>query len=211
MASETGGKRRVVYPIFWVKKSDRDVAQGCWGNRCDIWVVYPIKWAFISMIILAGRSFSLRKEMDIFPSFSFSKRKNVFFFAHDMRTFWLNILRDFGVTRTQPTLVCEDNLASMAMSVNPVQRKYSRHIDIRRHYIRELCLGNLVKLVPLRTNLMVADALAESLSTPGLEHHCSVIASWWVTLISMCVFCTRSAVANCFACSTVRFSTDYFA
>ncbi len=76
-----------------------------------------------------------------------------------MRAFWLNILPDFGVTRTQPTLVCEDNLASMAMSVNPVHRKYSRHIDIRRHYIRELCLGNLVKLVPLRTNLMVADAL----------------------------------------------------
>ena len=29
------------------------------------------------------------------------------------------ILRDFGVTQTQPTLVCEDNLACIAMSVNP--------------------------------------------------------------------------------------------
>jgi hypothetical protein len=58
------------------------------------------------------------------------------------------ILRDFGVPQTQPTLIYEDNLACIAMSVNPVRRKHSRHIDIRRHYIHELCLGNLVKLVP---------------------------------------------------------------
>jgi len=59
------------------------------------------------------------------------------------------ILRDFGVTQTQLTLVYEDNLVCIDIPVNPVHRKYStdysRHIDIRRHYIRELCLGNLVK------------------------------------------------------------------
>ena len=54
------------------------------------------------------------------------------------------ILRDFGVQQNQPTLVYEDNLACIAMSVNPVRRKHSRHIDIRRHYIRELCLGRLL-------------------------------------------------------------------
>ncbi len=52
---------------------------------------------------------------------------------------------------------------------------YSRHIDIRRHYIRELSLGNLVKLVSLRTNLVVADALTESLPISGLERHRSVM------------------------------------
>jgi hypothetical protein len=85
------------------------------------------------------------------------------------------MLRDFGVKQTQPTLVYEDNLACIAMSVNPVRPKHSRHIDVRRHYIRELCLGNLVKLVPLRTNLMVADALTNSLPAPGLERHRSVM------------------------------------
>ncbi len=84
-------------------------------------------------------------------------------------------LRDFGVIQTQPTLVYDDNLACIAMSVNPVRRKYSRHIDIRRHYIRELCLGTLVKRVALRTNLTVADALTKSLSAPGLERHRSVM------------------------------------
>jgi hypothetical protein len=73
------------------------------------------------------------------------------------------ILCDFGVTQTQPTLVYEDNLACIAMFVNPVRHKYSRHINIRRHYIRDLCLGNLVNLVPLRTNLMVTDTLTKNL------------------------------------------------
>ena len=44
------------------------------------------------------------------------------------------ILCDFGVIQTQPTLVYEDNLDCVVMSVNPVHRKYSHHIDIRRHY-----------------------------------------------------------------------------
>ena len=54
-------------------------------------------------------------------------------------------------------------------------RKHSRHIDIRHHYIRDLCLGNLVKLVSLRTNLMVADALTKNLPDPGLERYLIVM------------------------------------
>ncbi len=89
-------------------------------------------------------------------------------------------------------LSLQDVLLTTTAHIAPVRRKYSRHIDIRRHYIRELFLGNLVKLVPLRTNLIVVDALTKSLPTPGLERHRRV------TLISKCVFCTRSEVADQF-------------
>ena len=85
------------------------------------------------------------------------------------------ILSDFGFTQSQPTLVYEDNLACIAMSINPVRRKYSRHIDIREHYLRELCLSGIVKLIPLRTHHMVADALTKSLPAPGLARHRSVM------------------------------------
>jgi hypothetical protein len=44
------------------------------------------------------------------------------------------ILCDFGVSQSQPTLVYEDdNLACIAMSINSVPRKYSRHIDVPRY------------------------------------------------------------------------------
>ena len=63
------------------------------------------------------------------------------------------ILRDFGFTPTGPTCVYKDNLACVAMSENPVRRKYSRHIDIRRCFVRDLVAQQVLKLVPLRTNL----------------------------------------------------------
>ena len=57
------------------------------------------------------------------------------------------------------------------MSINPVRRKYSRHIDIRRHYVRELALAGLIKLIPLGTYDMVADDLTKSLPVPALMRH----------------------------------------
>ena len=85
------------------------------------------------------------------------------------------ILQDFGLSQSQPTLVYENNLACIAMSINPVRRKYSRHIDIRKHYLRELCMSGIVNLIPLRTYHMVADALTKSLPAPGLARHRSVM------------------------------------
>ena len=49
------------------------------------------------------------------------------------------------------------------------------HIDIRRHYVRELALGGLIKLIPLGTYDMVADALTKSLPTPALTRHREVM------------------------------------
>jgi hypothetical protein len=79
------------------------------------------------------------------------------------------ILRDFGFIPIGPTQVYEDNLACVAMSENPVRRKYSRHIDIRRYFVRDLVAQSVLKLKPLRTSLMVADALTKSLPAPASQ------------------------------------------
>ena len=64
-----------------------------------------------------------------------------------------------------------DNLARVAMGENPVHRFFSRHIDIRRYFVRELVKAGFVKLVPLRTHEMVADALTKSLPSPAFIGH----------------------------------------
>ena len=61
------------------------------------------------------------------------------------------------------------------MSENPVRRKYSRHIDIRRYFVRDMVAQQVLKLVPLRTNLMVADALTKSLPAPAHAKHRDVM------------------------------------
>jgi hypothetical protein len=81
------------------------------------------------------------------------------------------ILRDFGYAQTAPTHIYEDNLACVAMSENPVRRKFSRHIDIRRYFVRDMVAASVIKLVPLRTHLMVADALTKSLPSPAHIKH----------------------------------------
>jgi len=75
-------------------------------------------------------------------------------------------LTDFGFFQTKVTFLYKDNPACVAMSESPVRRKSSRHIDIRKYYVRELILNGSLKLVPLRTHKMVADVLIKSLPTP---------------------------------------------
>jgi len=80
-------------------------------------------------------------------------------------------LKDFGYQQQNATEIYEDNLACVAMSENPVRRKISRHIDIHRYFVRELVKAGFVKLIPLRTHKMVADALTKSLSSPAFVSH----------------------------------------
>jgi hypothetical protein len=64
------------------------------------------------------------------------------------------------------------------MSTNPVHRKSSRHIDIRVHFCREFYVPGVMRLqvsIPLRTHLMVADALTKSLPGLVLTQHREVI------------------------------------
>jgi len=90
------------------------------------------------------------------------------------------ILRDFGVSHSQPTLVYQDNLVCITMSINPVRCKYSRHIDTLRHYIPEVCLSGVVndevKLIPLHTHHMLDDVMTRSLPATGLARHHSVVS-----------------------------------
>ncbi len=68
---------------------------------------------------------------------------------------------------------------------NPVRRKYLRHIDIRRYFVRDLVAQQVLKLVPLRTNLMVADPLTKSLHAPAHSKHRDV-------MIGRIPFCART-------------------
>jgi len=80
-----------------------------------------------------------------------------------------------GYQQFAATEIFEDNLACIVMSENPVRRKFSRHIHIRRYFIRELVKIEIEKFVQLRTHKMVADALTKSLSLPAIVAHCNVM------------------------------------
>ena len=97
----------------------------------------------------------------------------------------------FGFTPTEPTRVYEYNVACVAMSENPVRRKYSCHIGICRYFVRDLVAQQVLKLVPLRTNLMLADARTKSLPAPAHAKHRDIMIGG----VPFCVRTLRSS--NC--------------
>lgn len=52
----------------------------------------------------------------------------------------------------------------------PTDRKHSRHIDIRRYYVRELVLASIIKLVPLGKDI-IANVLKKLTPAPALVRH----------------------------------------
>jgi len=86
-------------------------------------------------------------------------------------------LKDFCYQQPNATEIYEDNVACIAMSENPVRRNFLRHIDMRRYFVCELIKAGFVKLIPLRTHKMVADALIKSLASPAFIDHRHVMMS----------------------------------
>ena len=82
-----------------------------------------------------------------------------------------SILNDFGFEQVSPTLLYEDSRAVIAMAENPVNRKASRHIDTRKHFIGQLVEDKTIVLEQCATDHMVADALTKGLPAPAFEKH----------------------------------------
>jgi len=80
-------------------------------------------------------------------------------------------LKDFGYQQSPATEIYGDNLACVAMSENPLCRRFLHHSDICRYFVLQLVEVGFVKLIPLRTHKMVADALTKSLPSPAFISH----------------------------------------
>eukprot|EP00961_Rhodomonas_salina_P055298 742996-Rhodomonas_salina.1 len=56
------------------------------------------------------------------------------------------ILRGFGHEQLNPTEVWEDNAACIQITNNPVNRKFTLHIDTQRYYVRDLVKDGVMTL-----------------------------------------------------------------
>eukprot|EP00961_Rhodomonas_salina_P073068 981457-Rhodomonas_salina.3 len=76
------------------------------------------------------------------------------------------------------------------MSENPLHRKYSRHIDTRMYYVRDLMRDGVVKLSNLKVAgpRNVADANTKSLPGPAFQQHLEYM---WGTRVPFQAFFSR--------------------
>eukprot|EP00961_Rhodomonas_salina_P092469 1244075-Rhodomonas_salina.1 len=74
------------------------------------------------------------------------------------------------------------------MSENPSHRKYSRHIDTRWYYVRDLVCDGVVKLLKVAGPRNVADANTKSLPGPAFQQHREYM---WGTRVPFRAFFSR--------------------
>ena len=78
---------------------------------------------------------------------------------------WLRQLSEvLGKPPQGPTVVYEDNQATIAISKNPLFHSRAKHIDIRHHYVREQVSNAKIKLKYCPTLDMIADMLKKGLN-----------------------------------------------
>jgi len=79
------------------------------------------------------------------------------------------------------------------MSENAVRQNFFRHIDILRCFKRKFILAGYVKLVPMRTHQMVAEALTKRIP----HQHSSLIDRPWLIILFL-LFASYVALGNKF-------------
>jgi len=82
-----------------------------------------------------------------------------------------NILHALGETQAEPTIIKSDNKGSIQLTENPEHLNRTKHIDVRVHFVRQLCLNKVVKFKYISTNENLADMLTKPLGKTKFSVH----------------------------------------
>jgi hypothetical protein len=78
------------------------------------------------------------------------------------------MLKEYNVVQDVVTLYC-DNLSAINISKNPIQHSRTKHIGIRRHFIRDLVEENIVTLEHVAIEEQIADIFTKALDAKQFE------------------------------------------
>ena len=78
------------------------------------------------------------------------------------------MLEEYNVRQDVMTLFC-DNMSAINISKNPVLHSWTKHIDIRHYFIRELVENKIVSLEHVTTENQLADIFTKALDANQFE------------------------------------------
>ncbi|KAB2610785.1 hypothetical protein D8674_018817 [Pyrus ussuriensis x Pyrus communis] len=83
---------------------------------------------------------------------------------------WLRrMLGVLGYQQQDSTLIYCDNVSAIKLSRNPVMHGRSKHIDVRYHFLRDLCKEGVIELHYCKSEDQVADLMTKPLKQPAFE------------------------------------------
>ena len=87
---------------------------------------------------------------------------------------WLTyLLQDFRVSFIQPATLYCDNKSAIQIACNPVFHERTKHIEIDCHIVRDKVNQGCLKLLPISSQLQLADIFTKSLSPSLFQGLCS--------------------------------------
>lgn len=93
---------------------------------------------------------------------------------------WLtHLLTDLGLSSLAPvTLKCDDQ-AALAIVMNPVHNKKTKHVEVDCHYVRDKVNQGCIKPVYVSTHHQLADILTKSILVQIPDHYVQVGSSFF--------------------------------
>ena len=92
------------------------------------------------------------------------------------------LLHDYGIFQEHLTIYC-DNTSAINISKNLIQHSWTKHIEIRHHFIRELVEDGTLTLEFIHTDDQKADLLPNLLIANGLNSFTkTLVSSPWIDL-----------------------------
>ncbi|CAL5372261.1 unnamed protein product [Camellia sinensis] len=89
---------------------------------------------------------------------------------------WLRkMLEVLGHQQQGPTTISCDNVSAIKLSRNPVMHGRSKHIDVRYHFLRDLCKDGVIELEFCKSGDQAADILTKPLKQPVFEKLRSIL------------------------------------
>jgi len=86
------------------------------------------------------------------------------------------ILSDLQPEQKVPTIIHCDNMSAIAVTKNLVFHSLSMHIEICRHFIRDLVNVEELQLEFVNTNEQLVDLLTKPVATEKFENFRSILA-----------------------------------
>lgn len=81
------------------------------------------------------------------------------------------LLSEIGIIFSSSIPLFSDNKACIAIAHNPVSHKYTKHIDVRLHFVRELITRGFLQVLYVETKRNVADIFTKPLSKFDFRTH----------------------------------------
>ncbi|TXG67231.1 hypothetical protein EZV62_008506 [Acer yangbiense] len=131
---------------------------------------------YVFMMGSGAVSWSSKKQQIV--TLSTTKAEFVAATSCSCQAIWLRRLLEALHYRQQgPTLIYCDNVSAIKLSRNPVLHGRSKHIDVRYHFLRDLCKDGTIDLIFCRSEDQVADILTKPLKLPVFVKHSVEVCS----------------------------------